>query len=372
VNSSDLTPPPSSPDKEELPRKASSAEANTSHGHFGRLLGRFLGWSILTLAAGLGLWTYVVVERNPRSDTGVVSAAVIGIAPRVSGPIIDLPIKDNQFVAQGEVLFRIDPAPYLLARAAADASLAVAQGERDNALQAIVAQEKQVLAAAAAVAQAEAVAVEATDTYERVAPLLEKRYASAETVETARQAMRVAQAGVVAAQAQLEAARAMVADPAPALAAVQVAEVVLAEAQLALEDCVVRAPFDCRVAGMNLAEGAFARAGVDAFPIIDTRQWWVLAAFRESELTRIVPGQRAQLEIMTAPGQTFEGVVESVAFGVTALPQDPFPGLPIVMKELDWVQLSQRFPVRIRVVGEVPPEALRIGATATATIFTEE
>jgi len=156
------------------------------------------------------------------------------------------------------------------------------------------------------------------------------------------------------------------------MAAVQVAEVVLAEAQLALEDCVVRAPFDCRVAGMNLAEGAFARAGVDAFPIIDTRQWWVLAAFRESELTRIVPGGRAQLEIMTAPGQTFEGVVESVAFGVTALPQDPFPGLPIVMKELDWVRLSQRFPVRIRVVGEVPPEALRIGATATATIFTEE
>ena len=372
MNPPETSHPPSSPEKVELPEKNTPAGANASRGLPGRFLGRFLGWSILTLAVGLGLWTYVVVEKNPRSETGVVSAAVIGIAPRVSGPIIDLPIKDNQFVPKGEVLFRIDPAPYLLARAAAEATLAVAQGERDNALQAIVAQEKQVLAAAAAVAQAEAVAVEATDTYERVAPLLEKRYASAETVETARQAMRVAQAGVVAAEAELEAARAVVANPAPALAAVQVAEVALAEAQLALEDCVVRAPFDCRVAGMNLAEGAFARAAVDAFPIIDTRQWWVLASFRESELPRIVPGRRAQLEIMTASGQTFEGVVESVAFGVTALPQDPFPGLPIVMKELDWVQLSQRFPVRIRVVGDVSPDVLRIGATATVTIFTEE
>lgn len=359
---------PPTPASETEPSKNPTPPSPTSPR---RLLGRALGWSILGLAAALGLWTFLLVERNPRSDTGVVSAAVIGIAPRVSGPILELPVKDNQFVPRGEILFRIDPAPYLLVRAAAEANFALAMGEKENALQAIVAQEKQVLAAAAVVAQAEAAAVEATDTYERIAPLLDKRYASAESVESARNAMRVARAGVVAAQAQLEAARAAVANPAAAIAAVQAAEAALAEAQLALDDCTVRAPFDCRVAGMNLAAGAFARAGVDVFPIIDTRQWFVLASFRESELARIVPGQRAQLEIMTAPGRTFEGVVESTSFGVTALPQDPFPGLPIVMKELDWVRLSQRFPVRILVVGDPPAEALRIGATATATIFTD-
>ena len=78
---------------------------------------------------------------------------------------------------------------------------------------------------------------------------------------------------------------------------------------------------------------------------------------------------RARVEIMTAPGRVFEGEVESLGWGVTALPQDPFAGLPIVMKELDWVRLSQRFPVTIRLDKNIPADLLRVGASATATIL---
>ena len=102
---------------------------------------------------------------------------------------------------------------------------------------------------------------------------------------------------------------------------------------------------------------------------IDTRQWDVVVEFQESELDGIRPGDLARVELMTAPGRTFEGRVESLGWGVTALPQDPFAGLPIVMKELDWVRLAQRFPVKIRLAKDVPPDLLRVGASATATIL---
>lgn len=335
-------------------------------------MSRLLGWGSLILAVVLGLALFRVVERHPRSDDGVVSAAIIGVAPRVSGPIIELPVRDNQWVASGELLFRIDPAPYQLAAEMAEANLALALGQEANALRAIAAQEKQILAAEAVVTQARTLAREATDTYERIAPLLPQKFASAEAVETARNAMFTTEAGVVAAQAELEAMRAAVADPASAAAAVGVAAVALAKANLAVADCEVRAPFPGRVTGMNLAVGAFARAGLDTFPFIDTRQWFVVAPFRETELRRIRPGMTARVEIMTAPGQFFDGMVESTTFGVTPLPQNPFPSLPMVLKELDWVRLSQHFPVRILLPESVPPELLRVGATATATILSTE
>ena len=70
------------------------------------------------------------------------------------------------------------------------------------------------------------------------------------------------------------------------------------------------------------------------------------------------------------PRGSFTGEVESVSSGVSELPQLPYSGLPVVKRELDWVRLAQDFPVRIRFTESVPPDLLRVGATATATIFT--
>jgi multidrug efflux system membrane fusion protein len=332
-------------------------------------IGKLVGWGAVALVAlaavPLALWT----ERHPRSDSSRVSAHVIGIAPRVSGPIRSLPVQDNQLVSSGEILFEIDPEPYKLAADVARANLEAVNGELGNARRAIEAQRLQVRAAAASLVRAESLLAEATETYERLAPLLPKRYASPEQVDTARRAKESAAAGVEVARAELAAAEASVLDTVAIGARQKAALAALAQAELAVSDCTVRAPFEGRIAGMNLAEGAFARIAMDVMTFIDARQWYVVAEFRESELRGIRPGDRAHIEIMTAPGRTFEGEVESLGWGVTSLPQDPFTGLPIVMKNLDWVKLSQRFPVTLRLGKNIPDDLLRVGASATTTIL---
>lgn len=334
-----------------------------------RGLGLRLGWGAVLVAIMTSILALIWNTRHPNSEDAVVSAPVIGIAPRVSGPIRNLPIADNELVPEGGVLFEIDPEPYKLAVDAAAANLAVADGELQNALRLIESQQQQVNAAGAALKKAETAFAEASETYERLEPLLSKRYASPEQVNAARRAQESAAAGVVAAKAELLAAQSSVQNIAPLTARREAVAATLAIAQLALKDCTVRAPFPARVAGMSLARGAFARIGIDVFTLIDTRHWSVNAVFREGEMRQIKTGQHAMVELMTAPGKKFEGVVESTGYGVTPLPKDPFPGLPIVPRELDWVRLAQKFPVKIRLPSDIPQDFLRVGATASATIL---
>lgn len=358
-----MTPPPDpSPTGLEIPRVAEKTSRRRA------AAGRVIGWGAVVLASGLALAVFLWSERHPRSDDGIISARVVGIAPRVSGPIRVLPIRDNQFVREGEVLFQIDPEPYELAARVAAANAEAIGGELKNARRAIEAQRLQIRAAAGGLVKAETALAEATETYNRLAPLLPKRFASPEQVDTARRTKEAAAASVEVATAELAAAEAAVQDTAPLQSRQRAAEAALAEAELAVRDCTVRAPFDGRVAGMNLAAGAFARTAIDVLTFIDVREWFVVAKFRENELAGIRYGDKVQVELMTAPGRTFSGEVESIGWGVTAMPQDPFPGLPIVLRELDWVRLAQNFPVRIRLGNDIPADLLRVGATATATV----
>ena len=127
-----------------------------------------------------------------------------------------------------------------------------------NVERAIAAQKANVLAAQAVLAQAETARIQAEDSLRRVEPLLAKNYATADSVEKARNARDTAVAAVNAAQAQLSAAEFAVQDVAPLQAKLKAAEAALAEAELHVRDCTVRAPFDGRVAGLNISVGAFA------------------------------------------------------------------------------------------------------------------
>ncbi len=334
------------------------------------MTGKLLGWGFVALLVIVGLIAVRNFIAHPRSEHGRVSANVVGIAPRVSGPIKRLPLADDQSVAKGDILFEIDPAPYELALRVAEANRDAAAGELINVERAIAAQKAQVLSAAALLAQARTAQAQTEEAYRRVEPLLAKKFATAETVDTARHARDAAVASVEAAQAQAASAEAAVQDIAPVQARLKAAEASVAEAALAVSDCTVRAPFNGRVAGLSISAGAFARAAIDVITLIDTDDWHVEANFRESELRRIRAGDPADVEIMTMPGRRFTGEVESIGWGVTELPRLPYAGLPIIQRELDWVRLAQDFPVRIRLTGDIPPGALRVGATATATIRT--
>jgi multidrug efflux system membrane fusion protein len=141
-------------------------------------------------------------------------------------------------------------------------------------------------------------------------------------------------------------------------------------AQYNLNHCDVVAPFDARVTNLTLSEGAYAHAGEKIFTLIDTRVWWAIANFRETQLRHIHPGMEADVYVLSRPGARFKGVVDSVGFGVTPdadLIGQLTNGLPDVQRTLNWVHLASRFPVRVRL--ESPPnEIFRFGESAVVVI----
>jgi membrane fusion protein, multidrug efflux system len=125
------------------------------------------------------------------------------------------------------------------------------------------------------------------------------------------------------------------------------------------------------VTNLNISEGAYAHAGQEIFTLIDTRTWWAIANFRETQLRHIRPGMKADVYVLSRPDVRLQGVVDSVGFGVTPdadivgriTPQ----GLPDVQRTLNWVHLASRFPVRVRI--ESGPDTLfRLGESAVVVI----
>ena len=343
---------------------------NTADSHFTKArIGALMGWSFVILAIVASVITYVWNSRNPRCNNGVLMADMIGIAPRVSGPIRELPIKDNQLVRRGDLLFQINPAPYEIAVQAATSNLAMAEGALKNAGLQIAAQGDQAKAAQASLDQSQAKLATAKDNYERIAPLLAKHYASAQDVSDAKNAMQAAMAGVAAAQAQLLSAQSSVLSIAEAQAKRDAAASQLAQAELHLKYCTVKAPFDALISQMSISRGAFASEGQQVFTLIDIHSWWVCEPYREGQIQRMKEGDPVVVELKTAAGKFFKGTVESIGWGATpqALQKSI---LPVIPQALDWVQLEQRFPVRIKLAEDVPPEILRVGTTAAATVHT--
>jgi multidrug efflux system membrane fusion protein len=138
-------------------------------------------------------------------------------------------------------------------------------------------------------------------------------------------------------------------------------------ARLDLERCRVLAPFDAYVTNMNISVGAYAHPGAAMFTLVDTRAWWVVANYREAELKSIHRSGHVTVYLMEHPDRTFDGVVESIGYAVFPEDGQVSSGLPNIDRTLNWVHLSSRFPVRVRV--EHPdPSLFRIGATAVTVV----
>lgn len=350
-------------------------------------IGRKIGLAIIiaaALAIILAVWAY---DYRPQTDDATLRANFIGVAPHASGHIVELYVKDNQFVKEGDLLFVIDPRPYEHAVASAKAGLSLTR-KQVSALEdvlkvadaTIVRAEAQQLAAEASVARAEAEFMEADDHVKRLEPLLAKEFATADQLEAARTRRQVADAGVREAQKLLAAATAAVEQAkverlkaeddigkeGDVNARIAAAEAQLREAELNLEYCRVKAPFSGKVVNFNISQGAFARAGVDLFTLVDTRTWYVVANFRETQLKHIEEGAPAEIYLQFKGGKRFKGKVVGLAWAVVPEDGSSAMGLPNVPRNLDWVRLAQRFPVRIQVMD--PDDSFRVGASAVVTI----
>jgi multidrug efflux system membrane fusion protein len=386
-------------------------------------LGQWIGRGVVGGAIVSLLLVVWLTDLYPRTDDASVRANFIGITPEVSGLLIQLPVKDNSFVKKGGLLFEIDPRPYQYALQQALSDQEALEQQIVDEQRRIAAQRSAVEAAQAGVhqsttgiktagssvdvakatvtrAQAAATAAKAqlelaTNNLNRIEPLLQKQYVTVEQVDQTRTALHVAQGNYDEAQAALAQAQAqqmqsvLRQQEADAFAAESQAKLGQAihtidtldtlksqrpskaakvdSARLDLERCRVVAPFDAYVTDLNISEGAYAHPGVPMFTLIDTRTWYVIANYRESKLKNIHVGTHVDVYLMGHPDRKFNGVVESVGFGV--FPEDGrvVGGLPDIDRTLNWVHLSSRFPVRVR-VQDPDPSLFRIGSTAVTVV----
>jgi multidrug resistance efflux pump len=344
---------------------------------------------VAVVLAAFKYWDYVV---NPWTRDGQVRAEVVQVTPRVSGPIVGLPIKDNQFVKAGDLLFEIDPRTF-------GASLAQAQAQYDETGDNYLALEKQVEAARAEVVSAEAAISKAQSAVKEINSLIEKNQAeyqrqqemlpqkatSQRAVEAAKASYEIALEKRKGAEASERQARAALNQAIAALAraeanlgavgdanpSIRVARAAVTQAELNLEFTQVRAPVDGYVTNLNLRLGSQAVANQPALALIDVNSYWVDGFFRETAIAEIRSGDKAVVTLMTYPDQPLKGQVDSLGWGISQ--QDGSTGfelLPQVSPTFEWIRLAQRVPVRI-LLDEVPDNiALRVGTTASVLVRT--
>jgi multidrug resistance efflux pump len=344
---------------------------------------------IALLAVLLKYWAYVV---NPWTRDGQVRAEIIQVTPRVSGPIVKLPIRDNQFVKAGDLLFKIDPRTF-------QASLDQAQAQLDQTGGNVVALERQVDASRAGVKVAQASIEQARSTiaelqasiakndaeYERQKELLPKRATSEKSVERAKanyeisiQKKRSAMAGLNQTHAQLAEAEAALAESEAQLGALgesnpqfRTALAAVHQAELNLEFTQVRAAVDGYITNLNLRLGSQAVANQPALALVDVSSYWVSGYFREDHIADMRPGDEAIVTLMTYPDRPLEGVVDSLGWGIAQ--EDGSTGfdlLPTISPTFEWIRLAQRVPVRIQ-LNNVPEDIkLRVGTTGSVLVKT--
>ncbi|EJM65702.1 multidrug resistance efflux pump, partial [Pseudomonas sp. GM49] len=247
---------------------------------------------LLGLTLVMLLWVVWRLDTTPRTDDAYVYADTINVTPEVSGSIEELPVRENQQVKQGDVLLRIDARVYQDVLDQAQASLQALNKEIILSQRQVDAQQFNSEAVKASVERAKAAAAQSADTLRRMEPLLKPGYVSEEQVDQARTAAKSARAELNAALLQAKQAAAAVSGVDALVSRRAVIQAEIARAELDLEHSVVRAPFDGLIVGLTTSNGQFAAAGHPLFSLIDTRRWYVVANFRETELDKIRNGRR--------------------------------------------------------------------------------
>jgi membrane fusion protein (multidrug efflux system) len=317
------------------------------------------------VAAAIGLYWYLSGGRYQTTDDAYVQMAQVPISANIAGRISEIAAHENQAVHRGDLLFRLEDAPYRIAANAARAQLAAARLQLTT------------LKADYQRRRAELVAAAAARDYTQRELVRQQRLAgpgisTQAQVDLATHLLDDATAQVSIAQQQLAAASAAL-DGNPALAPekhplVQQAQAQLDRAQLDLSYCTVTAPADGVVAHIDsLQVGGNITAATPLFALVNAGDLWIEANFKEDQLTHLRSGQAADVNVDSYPGLHFSGHVASVSPGTGS----QFSVLPPENASGNWVKVVQRLPVRIRLdhVDAVYP--LQGGLSAAVTVDTQ-
>ncbi|CAM2189874.1 putative membrane fusion protein YdhJ [Paraburkholderia sacchari] len=273
----------------------------------------FLATALIFAAAilvGRALWVHYMDE--PWTRDGRVRAEVVNIAPDVSGAVVELPVRDNQFVHKGDLLMQIDPSHYQIAVEQAQAAVAARKAE---------------------------LTMKQDDARRRAD--MDSQVVSQESRENASHTANSAQAQYQQALAALDAAK------------------------LNLKRTRVVSPVDGYITNLQVFRGDYANAGQARLAVVDSHSFWVYGYFEETKLPRVKVGNKADIKLMS--GGTLEGHVESISRGIYDRdnPQSR-ELLADVNPTFNWVRLAQRVPVRIHI--DKVPDGMTLSAGTTCTV----
>ena len=319
---------------------------------------------LVLLAATIGgvllYWRHT--EIYPSTDNAYTGADVVRVAPQINGVVIRVYVQDDDKIAASDPLFDLDPTLYDAALRNARAQFDAAASAAGTAADALKAAADKLESKRAALKDAIVKFRQAKDAQKPGEPPSDQLTAALKAWHDALQALNDAEGEF----AKEQDAKLTVTTPTVQLRSAA------AGLDKATHDRVqthVTAPAGGWVTNASLRPGAIVQAGTPAFAIVEDGDWWVDANFKETDLGRIKPGQKASIRLDMYPGLTLDGVVESISAGSGAT----FSVLPPENATGNWVKVTQRFPIRIKITSAPSPDKpLRLGSSATVTIDTTE
>jgi multidrug resistance efflux pump len=354
---------------------------------------RIIATGVILLAAlGVIAYKYYDYIKYPWTRDGLVRAQVVQIAPRVSGPLVRVPVQNNQLVKKGDLLFEIDPSTF-------QATVNLARAERDNMRDIVKSLADQVDGLKRNIAQRQAEISQATFEvegsaaeaenlriiFERAKELRAAGVNSQKDLDDRSTAYQVALVGLGEARAkvnQMAAALAQAEDdlargfanlgaPGAENPRLRRAAADLELAELNLDFTKVWAPTDGYVTNLQLHAGDSAAANQATLALIDANSFYVQAFFRETFVGSLQKGDRAVVTLMSYSDTPLEGSVDSIGWGIAQQNGSTgFEQLPSVKPTFEWIRLAQRIPVMVR-IGKVPDSVkLRAGTTASVVVIT--
>jgi membrane fusion protein (multidrug efflux system) len=317
-----------------------------------------IGAVLLASVLGGGYLYLDYAERFQSTDDAFIAARQFSLAPKVSGYLTAVPVTDNEHVAAGDVIARIDDRDYRIALEQAEAQVAAAQASIENIDAQLNVQQAQISANQAQVDQTQAALVFAQQQAVRYEHLEQTGYGTVQNAQQYTSQLRQQQAALQSAQATLRLAQrqieALKAQRNSAVASLAQAQAQRDQAKLNLSYTTVTAAQPGRVVNLTGAVGQFAQPGTNLTMFVPD-EIWVTANFKETQLDNMRPGNPVTLAIDAYPERTIRGHVDSVQAGSGTA----FSLLPAENATGNYVKIVQRVPVKL--IMDNPPTDVALG-----------